>query len=331
MNKRFKRKMRLLLTLIFLTTLSLSTATYAWFSVNRIVYISDLHIKVQAEGEIEVSTDAVNWGTMITQEDIANANQNYKNSINQLPLTMEPVSTGKNVSNGKLEMYYGYTENNLNDYILISERSIEQEGSGEDSTGKFMAFDIFLKANYPTKLYLSNTSGATYQGTTPGIENSVRYAFLIEGTSDIMANYQVIQGLNNATEDTTYIWEPNFDKHSLNGIGNAADVYDIIVKESGSEQVLYDGLISNITRNDNIKINKANAKNYPTLFKNVEVDYKTPSNFSEYDNLEIFSLEQGITKVRIYIWIEGQDVDCENNSAVGDIDFSFQFTTNPSE
>lgn len=329
--KRFKRKMRLLLMLLFLTTMSLSTATYAWFSVNRIVYISDLHIKVQAQGGIEISTDGINFKTMITQNDIIEANSTYKESINQLPLTMEPVSTGKNVSDGKLEMYYGYTENNLNDYILISNKSVEEEGSGEESNGKFMAFDIFLKADNPTQLYLENTSGAKYEGTTPGIENSVRYAFLIEGNAPVTENYQVIQGLNNATEETTYIWEPNFDSHSLNGIGNAATVYGIIVEESGSEQVLYDGLISNITRNDNIKLNKANAINYPNLFKKVDVDYKTPSNFSEYENLEIFSLQQGITKVRVYIWIEGQDVDCENNSAVGDIYFNFQFTTNPSE
>lgn len=329
--KKFKRKMRLLLMLLLITSISLSTATYAWFSVNRIVYISDLHIKVQAQGGIEISTDGINFKTMITQTDIIEANKTYPTSINQLPLTMEPVSTAKIVKDGKLQMYYGYTENSGNDYILLANQSIEEEGSGEESNGKFMAFDIFLKADNPTQLYLANTSGATYEGTTPGIENSVRYAFLVEGNAQITDNYQVIQGLNNATEDTTYIWEPNFDSHSLNGIGNAASVYGIIVEESGSKQVSYDGLVSNITRNDNVKLNKANATNYPNLFKNVNVDYKTPSNFSEYDNLEVFSLERGITKVRVYIWIEGQDVDCENNSAVGDIYFNFQFTTNPSE
>ena len=76
--KRFKRKMRLLLMLLFLTTMSLSTATYAWFSVNRIVYISDLHIKVQAQGGIEISTDGINFKTMITQNDIIEANNTYK-------------------------------------------------------------------------------------------------------------------------------------------------------------------------------------------------------------------------------------------------------------
>ena len=198
---------------MFLTSICLSTSTYSWFSTNRIVYISELHIKVQAQGGIEISTDASKWNTILTQEDIINANQTYENSVNQLPLTMEPVSTGKNVSNGKLEMFYGYTENIGNDYILMASKIEEQEGSGEDSEGKYMAFDMFLKTTNDVKLYLSNTSSVTYQGNTPGIENSVRFAFLVEGNMPATTDYKIIQNLNNATSETTYIWEPNYDTH----------------------------------------------------------------------------------------------------------------------
>ena len=35
-----------------------------------------------------------------------------------------------------------------------------------------------------------------------------------------------------------------------------------------------------------------------------------------------FELEAGINKIRIYIWLEGQDADCINNISFGD------FTTN---
>lgn len=77
-----------------------------------------------------------------------------------------------------------------------------------------------------------------------------------------------------------------------------------------------------------IYIENATENKYPKLFKKVNVDYATKKEFEE--NIEIFSLEAGITKVRIYIWIEGQDVDCENMSAIGNIIFNFQFTTNPS-
>lgn len=327
-KKKNKRKIRSILFLMLITSISLSTATYSWFSTNRIVYISELSIKVQAQGGIEISTDAKEWDTSIDQTDIINAHETYKNSVNQLPLTMEPVSTGKTVKNGKLEMYYGYTENYENDYILMASKSEEKEGYGEENDGKFMAFDVFLKTTNNTDLYLSNISGATYEGENPGIENSVRFAFLVEGNLPAEANVDTIQNLNNATSNTTYIWEPNYDTHSEHGIKNAKEVYGIDVNPNNNKQILYDGIFANITKNDKIIIGDANHNNYPSLFKRVNVDYLTSSNFDE--NVEIFSLKAGITKVRIYIWIEGQDVDCENNSAVGDIEFNFQFTTNPS-
>ena len=34
-------------------------------------------------------------------------------------------------------------------------------------------------------------------------------------------------------------------------------------------------------------------------------------------------------KIRIYMWLEGQDVDCEDNASYGDISFKLEFTTNP--
>lgn len=325
--RKSKTKIKLLLFMLFITTLYLSTATYAWFSVNRVVYIAGLSIKVQAEGGIEISADGENWKTVLSYLDIINAHENYSTSLNQLPFAMGPVSTGKKVSEGKLEIYHGYTENTMSSYLLYANRSIEEEGSGEESEGQFIAFDIFMKSESPQRLYLTNLSGAKYRGTSPGIENSVRFAFLVEGTADLTSSKNQIQSLNNATEDTTYIWEPNYDVHTVNGIRNAQDVYGISLNETGNASVPYDGIIATINKTENITLQDANASNYPNKFRRVNVDYLTPTNFE--NNVEMFNLPRGITKIRVYIWIEGQDVDCEDNSSVGDIDFDFQLSVNP--
>ena len=34
--------------------------------------------------------------------------------------------------------------------------------------------------------------------------------------------------------------------------------------------------------------------------------------------------------MRIYMWIEGQDVDCENNASGGDLTFNLQFSSSSS-
>ena len=45
----------------------------------------------------------------------------------------------------------------------------------------------------------------------------------------------------------------------------------------------------------------ANAGHYPVLFSN---------------------LAAGITKVRVYMWVEGQDIDCENNASGTDLSYT---------
>lgn len=96
----------------------------------------------------------------------------------------------------------------------------------------------------------------------------------------------------------------------------------------GGARISYDGIISEISSKENIYLNAAKASLYSNLFKTVDIDIATVNNNG--NNTELFQLSGGITKVRVYLWVEGQDVDCENNASVGDISFNLQFTTNPS-
>ena len=42
--------------------------------------------------------------------------------------------------------------------------------------------------------------------------------------------------------------------------------------------------------------------------------------------LKVLTLNPGITKVRVYMWVEGQDVDCENNASGGSVSYNIQFS-----
>ena len=52
------------------------------------------------------------------------------------------------------------------------------------------------------------------------------------------------------------------------------------------------------------------------------------SNTSLITNFEFGKLTAGVTKIRVYMWVEGQDVDCENSASGATINFDLQFTTN---
>ena len=62
-----------------------------------------------------------------------------------------------------------------------------------------------------------------------------------------------------------------------------------------------------------------------TKFQDVTPTIKTTDSFA--DNQNLFTLKAGITKIRIYMWVEGQDVDCENNASGGEINFDLKIST----
>lgn len=329
-NKKKDKKLSYLMLLLLFTALMLAISSYAWFTSNRLVAVEGLNVHIQAQGGIEISVDGSDWKTVVTGDDIAGARATYGGSINQLPANLEPVSTGGDVVSGFMNMYYGNAVNSAaGEYMLTATKSGETEGSGANSDGKYMAFDLFFKVDNASDMYLTPDSKVTYLGTTnAGVENAVRFAFLDEGTVSIASGAGSAQGLRGAATADAYIWEPNSDTHSGTGITNARELYNITLGTTGNAPVSYSGVINQISAAQGILLQNANSTNYPAFFRTVDVDYSTTSGFTT--NKQVWNFPAGITKMRIYIWIEGQDVDCENGSSSGDLEFQFQLSTNPS-
>ena len=329
-GKHRSRRLLLMLVLMFALGITLITSTYAWFTSNRIATVWLMDVKVAAQNGIEISANAVDWKTEIAIEDLEDAHLTYPSSVNQLPTILEPVSTIGEVESGYLKMFYGKVENargSSTDFTLRTIRVDEERGFGDVFDGKFLAFDIFLKTTTPTSLYLSNESGVTYNGEeSAGLENSMRFAFVVEGNVETTSPVSITQLLRTNSRSDVYIWEPNYNSHTEAAIENASNVYGMNISAQ-SNPLPYEGVKAEIPKSAGVMINTANKANFPAYFDNVRVDYTTRVDFT--DNIEIFSIGAGITKIRVYVWIEGQDVDCENEAAVGGMSLNLQFTTNP--
>ena len=91
---------------------------------------------------------------------------------------------------------------------------------------------------------------------------------------------------------------------------------------------LYSIMVKIYWEDKNVTINKATSKYYPEYFGNAKIDFYTTSGFN--NNVKMFNIKNGISKIRVYMWIEGQDVDCENNASIGNVALSLQFSSNPS-
>lgn len=338
MKKKTKaRSSRLnsLLMVLMLTAVLLIMSTYAWFTANRTVNIDKIDVKVATSSGLQISADGIEWKTVLEKSDIVDAYETYDRSVNQLPSLMAPVSSALELDNqGHLKMFYGNVEADMTvgsptygKYLLTTtlqtdKASDEVTGTGEYDKGYYMAFDVFLKVETPSdKLYMSGA--VTEPVTNKGLANAARIA-VIKGPNTVAtdANVADIQGLPTAG-GTVSLWEPNADTHTANGVNNATALgWATLNAGEGNPTVTYDGSFAEANK---VVLADAVASKNGTTFKAVTPTWATPKTGTP--NLEMPSgLAAGITKYRIYLWIEGQDVDCENNASGTDVQYDMTFS-----
>ncbi len=328
-EKKDKKRIFFLLILLVFTSLMLTTTTYAWFTTNRIVTIGNIDVKVQTEGSLEISADGLDWKAIVDYNNIISVHDtSYRTSVNQLPDYIKPVSTVGNVDeNGYLEMFYGLTSTDgYGNGSLTASKETEREENGEETEGTFLAFDVFLRTTATKDLYLTSDSRIFYNGNSTGTENATRVAFVVEGNVPSDTAIGVIQGLTTNNNNNVYIWEPNYDTHTEAGVASAYEIYGLTTTETNAAALPYDGIKEEFS--ESILLSNAKKTLYPDYFETVNPSIKTTKDNTAYQPL--FTLVQGITKVRIYMWIEGQDVDCENKASIANLTLALQFSTNPS-
>lgn len=233
-------------------------------------------------------------------------------------------------------MYYGVVETsdtvaNNGEYILTATKTTEIDNAvrteGDTDTAKFIAFDLFFKVNAATPIYLQAGSGVTSADEKDnGIKNASRIAFVKLGETADGSALNTIQALNAGAASTVTVWEPNFDVHTDAGVANAKDVYGITTTAANGALVPYAGIKGAITKAEDILLGEATQEKHEDKFTTVTPGKTSTAAFPA--NIELMTLNKGITKVRIYMWVEGQDVDCENNASGGNINFDLKISTN---
>ena len=308
-NRKKRRKILLAIIMILFVGIVLTASTYAWFTANRTVTVESIDVNVSTSQGLQISTDAANWKAIVTNTDITGAS--WTGVLNQLPQgtnTLSPVSTvGTIDSNGLMEMYKGTVESNVSTgvNILSAVKSTEAKGV----TGDFVAFDLFFQSSQAQTVYLTSNSNVISSGTDKGIQNAARVAFIKEGSvayGSTPASAQALKG-----EISKWIWEPNYDVHTASGVANASNVYGVTVGQTGGSKLAYKGVKAPIAAASNIPLNSSDT-NY---FSDVTTVGSVSSGILTSAYLNAFDVAEGITKVRIYMWIEGQEVDCEDHAS----------------
>ena len=325
-NNNSKKILTAFLMLI-VTAISLTTASYAWFTENTTVTVDSIDVNVSAANGIQVSVDAVNWKENISTNDItANA---YAGNTNQLPNQIVPVSTIGDVdaTTGFMKMYKGSIEadaTTAHGYRLVAEQSIEKAGT----TGDFIAFDLFLLTTQATTVYLTTSSDVVATAADTGLKNAARVAFLYEGSAATGASADAIAlkgaASHSAGGATNMFWEPNSNIHTAAGVAQANN-YGETIYDATTVVPNYYGIKAAIAANPAVDY----QSKVTTYFDQVTPDIQTPNgNTANGEYKTLFNLAAGINKVRIYGWVEGQDYDCENNASGSNITFNIQISKN---
>lgn len=351
MKKRTKasqKRLNNLLMILLLTAVLLIMSTYAWFTANRTVNIDKIDVKVATQSGLQISADGITWKTVLEYKDIKDAYTTYPTSINQLPALMAPVSTALTETDGKLEMFFGDVNTDLDatsptygKYLLTSTIQTDKDtyrnnlldDENEYAAGYYIAFDVFLKDTIAADaLYMSGSVKET--GTTiKGLENAARVALIRGGTTENVDDSAEIQALSTSGGDVM-MWEPNADCHTEKGIASGLSLGWIPsgLAQTGADTLEYSG--TNQEFDVGIELSQATADNSTNFTKITTTDTGAAAIWStkksETPSLSIpDGLTAGATKYRIYLWVEGQDIDCENNASGTDVEFNLSFSLDP--
>lgn len=318
----------------------LAMSTYAWFTTNRLVKVNSLDITVQASEGFQISLDAINWKTVIQTEEIlgTEVNDRYSANVNHIPEEMVPVSTAltTNGTNGFMNTFLGTaalddvsTSPTFGQYVFSASEVIESQGI----SGYYIAFDLFFKINYEMRLHLDTAANVLDIGVgataDKGIENAARIGFVNQGTilatSSLTGDALVsaAQGLRNASGPTdgsnVTVWEPNYDAHTAAAKLDVLNLYGISeLSPIWNDRIPYDGVLDEINAGSPILLVQSTAAYYSAYFRSIPSTkiVTTPQATPRANTTDTgIVLQPGVTKMRIYIWLEGQDYDCVDSAA----------------
>ena len=350
-NKK-KSEMNSMFFIILLALVIFIISTYAWFSTQRNVSITNLTGTVEVAEGLEISLDAKNWsnGLVLGQNkeagELSIIDDAYSGHRNISPTEMLPVSTLGLVSGSQtdLQMLRGKITNSIQLSEIVA--MVETDTNPDSTTYPgYFAFDVFLKnsskqddiddvlqLNYDSSLEIMET-----EKSSTGLQNTARVAFAkYNGTSDVMADQATILketagiGVGAGTPQITdvAIWEPNSSDHvdyivqnnnKITGAGanftatTQMDTYALKSNSIGAtiaDIYKWDGTESNLAVQNVLQTTKS-ADDY-TISEGVQNLVSTSNGTSTFG-----IAPNAISRIRIYLWLEGQDVDCINYASHG--------------
>lgn len=322
-----KSELRIIFFIILVAAALFIISTYAWFTTQRNVSITNLSGLVEVAEGLEISLDALNWSNEIVLGENMNIIDNaYPDHRNISPKELLPVSTLGRVSTARetdLKMIRGKVTNSiiLSDMVTMNEKladaELETHNTGHAQYPGYFAFDIFLKnsskqyntddvlqLNYDSSLRIIEDGNDTV-----GLQNTVRVALAKFGSGEVTSG-DVTTGKDIVRSGVADVMAGQNDVLEQTGAGgtNPNDVYisDVAMWEPNSS----DHVDYIVTNNNRIRWHADDEKavfglSAPTQYHNTK--FTTTTQMPTFA-LKESSLNTGTVIANIYNWDSQDDV-----------------------
>lgn len=312
-KKHMPRVLIYIWVLLILMSL-LTVASYTWFSLSKTPRVSDMNMYVNAGSglELALSWDSEDWGQQLDFRDMSDEtaplrpvtwsekDQRFYAAVygidGRLTDRWDPLSDEINANKDSVFGYYCkgtfYARTDQPVYVSLAQAVVSSDG--HDGHGTYLI---------GTPLW--NEETIVHDNGGIGAEYAMRIGIRITP----------IDEFGNPTGETPvfYIYEPNADSHADGAVG-----YVPTPSIDGNEALVSpDKLITQSTTQW--------TEAYP-----IEREVLVYEMGKFNSDPELFHLKAGeMVKLELYIWLEGQDVDCTNQIQQAQIFANIQFETEP--
>lgn len=278
MKKQIRKAMLCTIAMMVAAILTLTGVTYAWFSESDEALFDGITMDlVGVDGGVYISTMPYpeEFDTSITiPEGTITGDHN-------------PASTAGILSGGKLQFFTGTIEKPTDKTLNITSVS---------ETGYYFEQDVYFDNSTGSKEITINLTGTEITPTDgKRTDLAVRIAVVTHGSITIQ-QFEDQVAYPTATESSAVqICEPNSTEHISKGITEYKNNID---PEAGS---------SSVYKYFGIKAVGNDVDRFKAGTNLVEM-----TTIKEYENVKIVVPAEQYLKTTIYVWLEGQDADCQN-------------------
>lgn len=308
------------IAMLIVSAIVLTSSTFAWFSMSKEATVDSMDLTVSSPEGIQISANASAWTASLTVDQIFNETLDeegkpvdgasryaaYYGNNNLYPADLIPVSSAFRAANSA-SGYANFFKATLNDSGRATSTAVTQAKDSQDAAG-LIAFDLFFKvAESQTVKFATSTFK---DNSNSKILSALRVAFTPLGTVAIGSDATTAQALNSFAAGTKNI------VYEVDSVNRSDDAIAANIAAGAKETKALTSTFANVETYGGVV---AAAGNINTVQGTLVTDKDDAST-------KAFNLSAGITKVRVYIWVEGQDVDCLNSVAGASLTAALKFT-----